>query len=420
MEIVQNEIPSVDKIVPYIQFWNEIYKRLYNDQELHVSNIHVLQDHFAINFNKLRSIMDEDMFEWNHAMLICIVFGNALDRMDYKEIDLPFLKENALFKTKENETFSTSMLNLDIIQHRWESVDVENYMQMKQYAFNVHKNITKHFLYADDIKLKNRWNMMTKVGKQLFKPNNTALMYTTCRIAMQLQNLKVAQTVIPFIKTDTLFNFEKGTLDTFYNWARGETTYFSIRNFRNRILNIFWLFMNDEATRCVYTYKRVGEIPSIHSHVTSKYPQQWTSTVQHFILYGEPRELIGHDNNKIQDATLLALWEAHMKTIYGFKFIKFCVCMDHTIIKQMKYILDSDHPIILRVWHKWYLAQNGKIYKYKNLTNTLLAWVHHIHNDCDSMVLKQINLLKICKILCVKEVQVEKDYTNEDYIEVTA
>lgn len=418
MEIVENEIPDVHKIVPYIEFWNKIYKYLYNETDAKITNIHVVQNHMALHFDKLRKIMDEDMFEWNHAMIICLILAAAMDKVDYKDVENSFYKENALFETKENETFCTSILNLDIIQHRWENIDIENYSQMKNYTFNVHKNITKQFLYANSIEIKNRWNMMKKVGKGLYKPNNTSLMYVTCRIAMQLQTLKVAQIIIPFLISGTPYEFAEGTKKTFYNWANGETTYFSIRNFRNRILNIFWMFMNDEATRCVYTYKRVGEIPSIHSHVTSKYPQQWTSTVQHFILYGEPRELIKHENMKIQDATLLALWEAHMKTIYGFKFIKFCVCMDQSIINQIKHILDANHPVVLRVWHKWYLSYNGKIYKYRNLMETLLAWIHHINDNCDSMVLQQINLLKICKTLCVKEVQIEKDYTNEDYIEV--
>ena len=169
----------------------------------------------------------------------------------------------------------------------------------------------------------------------------------------------------------------------------------------------------------LYTYKRTGEIPSIHSHVTSKYPQQWSSSVQHFILYGDSSVLIAHDDIKIRDATLLALWEAHMKTIYGFQFTKFCVCMDHDIIAQVQFILSSEHPIVLYVWHRWLLAFEGKIYKYDSLQETLLAWLHYINDSCGSMILNEVSLLKICNHLCITEIQKEKDFDLEDYIEVS-
>jgi hypothetical protein len=135
-------------------------------------------------------------------------------------------------------------------------------------------------------------------------------------------------------------------------------------------------------------------------------------------LYGQSQELLCHENVFIRDATLFSLWEAFMKTIYGYNFTKFCVCLDNDIVKQIKFILSSDHPVVLRVWSRWLLCFKGKIYKYVNLQETLLAWLHHIHTECDSLVLKEISLLKICKTLCVKEIAKEKDYSQENFIEV--
>ena len=108
-----------------------------------------------------------------------------------------------------------------------------------------------------------------------------------------------------------------------------------------------------------------------------------------------------------------------MKTIYGYNFTQFCLCMDYDIVQQEKHLLISKHPVVLRVWQRWLLCFQGKIYDYGNLQETLLAWLHHVHEDCNSIVLKEISLLKICKTLCVKEIVVEKDYSNETFIEVS-
>ncbi len=419
MEINPKEIPSLTKHVDYIDYWRNIYKMLYDQKMLQILNPAVVEIHFARNFDKLRHIMDEDLFEWNHAMIVTVVMAQMYDRMPYADIPEEFCVRNCLFQVNEKTTFASALLNLTIIQFRWQEFDLRELPVIKKYCFNVHKCITQKFIYADNLKTMNRWNMMKKVGKNFFQPNCTALMLVTCRIAMQLNELLAAKAIQPYVTTALQYKFNDATMTNFFNWAKGEKTYFSIRNFRNRILNLFWRFMNDEATRCLYTYKRTGEIPSIHSHVTGKYPQQWTSSVQHFILYGEPHKLISHDNKKIKDATLLALWEAHMKTIYGFKFTQFCVCIDHDIIDQAKHILSCEHPLVLYSWHKWYLAFKGKIYKYNDLQETLLAWLHHLHEDCDSMMLNQISLLKICRKLCITEIEIEKDFDLEDYIEVS-
>lgn len=418
MELDPVKVPPIKKYVPYISFWKKIYEELYGDKTLRVCNLNVLEVHFAENFDNLRHHMDEDLFEWNHSMILALVIATAYRNETYRRVSHHFLKQNNLFENTPQSSFASAMLNLTIIQTRWKDFLLKDIKYIEDYVFNTHKSVLEKFMYADSLQVMNRWNLMQKVGKNLFKPNNKALMLATCRIAMQLQHLQLAKLVQPYLVDDVAFTFNDACLTTFFKWATNEKTYFTIRNFRNRILNIFWRFNNDEATRCYYTYVRTGEVPSIHSHVTSKYPQAWTSTVQHFILYGQSQELLCHENVFIRDATLFSLWEAFMKTIYGYNFTKFCVCFDNDIIKQIKYILSSDHPIVLRVWSRWLLCFKGKIYKYVNLQETLLAWLHHIHTECDSLVLKEISLLKICKTLCVKEIAKEKDYSQENFIEV--
>lgn len=419
MEIIEEQIPNIDQFVDYITYWKTIYNKLYNDKTLKVKDIHVIEKHLARNFNKTRFHMDEDLFEWNHAMIVTIVLAVAYDRSSFKEISDPFLRNNALFNPKESGSFANALLDLTIVQTRWEELELDDLLNIKAYLHNVHKSVLRYFIFADNLKVMNRWNLMKKVGKDLYQPNCTALMLVTCRIAMQRNNILCGTTVKPYLCHENKYTFSNETMKNFFLWAKNEKTYFSIRNFRNRILNMFWMFMNDEATRCLYTYKRTGEIPSIHSHVTGKYPQKWTSSMQHFILYGESHELITHRNRKIAEATLLALWEAHLKTIYGFKFTQFCVCLGDNIIDQIQYVLASPHPVLLYIWNKWYLSFNSKIYKYTNLQETLLAWLHYIHEECDSTLLKQISLLKLCLQLCVKEIPVEKDYSKESFIEVS-
>ena len=93
-------------------------------------------------------------------------------------------------------------------------------------------------------------------------------MLSTCRIATQLQMLLLAEKVFPYRKLKNTYTFSDVTMNIFSTGVQSNYIFYN-RNFRNRILNFFWLFMNDSATRCFYTYNRVGEIPSIHSHVTT-------------------------------------------------------------------------------------------------------------------------------------------------------
>ena len=418
MEIISSDIPHIANYAEYIQYWKHVYSALYKDKKLLITNINVVEQHLALNFDKIRHIMDEDLFEWNHAMIVTLILAVHYDRIEKKQMPQNFYKQYTLLQDKKN-TFCNALLNLTLIHDRWNHFNLMDYFIIKQYIRNVHKDILYHFTYANSIEIVNRWNFAKIIGKNLYKPNNKAFMLSTCRIATQLQMLLLAEKVFPYRELKNVYTFSDVTMNIFFNWCCNQTTYFTIRNFRNRILNFFWLFMNDSATRCFYTYNRVGEIPSIHSHVTGKYPQQWTSAIQHMILYGEPKELLTHVTNKIKDATLIALWEAHIKTIYSFNFSKYCLCMGTNIISEIKHIVLAKHPVVLRIWHKWYLMVSGKLFKYETLPETLLAWLYHLKDEHDSCLLNgQINLLKLTHELCVTKKIEEKDYSQEAFIEV--
>ena len=51
MEIDENEIPSIDKLSEYIEYFKRIYNALFDDKQLAITNIDVLERHFANNFN---------------------------------------------------------------------------------------------------------------------------------------------------------------------------------------------------------------------------------------------------------------------------------------------------------------------------------------------------------------------------------
>ena len=73
MEIDENEIPSINKLSEYIEYFKRIYNALFDDKQLSITNIDVLERHFANNFNTLRFKMDEDLCQYNHGMIVFIV-----------------------------------------------------------------------------------------------------------------------------------------------------------------------------------------------------------------------------------------------------------------------------------------------------------------------------------------------------------
>tara|TARA_B100001093_G_scaffold503192_1_gene557237 strand:- start:3310 stop:4569 length:1260 start_codon:yes stop_codon:yes gene_type:complete len=417
MEIDEKEIPSIHKLSEYIEYFKRIYDALFNDKQLTITNIEVLEQHFANNFNTLRFKMDEDLFQYNHAMIVFIVLCTAYNRMDIGPCTDTFLKQHLILPGNQS-TLANNILNLHILHNAWKEFDLHRYDQVQQYVRRVHKSVAAKVIFADNLQRMNRLNMIKKVGNNLFCINTKCMMMLACHVAENLQQLAVGDAVHSYATHDPVYTFSDYQMNTFFKWATAETTYFQIRNFRTRILNIFYLFVFDEPARNLYTYNRAGEIPSVTAVVTAKFPSNWTSAMQHVILYGKPHELLGHDNLFIRNAALIALLEAFMKTIYSVNFSKFCVCMNFDIQKHIKHIMLSEHPILLLAWHKFYIAVKGKVYMYATLEESLLAWLFHLKDDCRCMLFGQISLLKICNTLCVGATQEEEEETNEEFIEI--
>ena len=417
MEIDEKEIPSIHKLSEYIEYFKRIYNALFNDKQLTITNIEVLEQHFANNFNTLRFKMDEDLFQYNHAMIVFIVLCTAYNRMDIGPCTDTFLKQHLILPGNQS-TLANNILNMHILHNAWKEFDLHRYDQVQQYVRRVHKSVAAKVIFADNLQHMNRLNMIKKVGNNLFCINTKCMMMLACHVAENLQQLAVGDAVHSYATDDPVYTFSDYQMNTFFKWATAETTYFQIRNFRTRILNIFYLFVFDEPARNLYTYNRAGEIPSVTAVVTAKFPSNWTSAMQHVILYGKPHELLGHDNLFIRNAALIALLEAFMKTIYSVNFSKFCVCMNFDIQKHIKHIMLSEHPILLLAWHKFYIAVKGKVYMYATLEESLLAWLFHLKDDCRCMLFGQISLLKICNTLCVSTTQEEEEEANDEFIEI--
>lgn len=417
MQVNENEIPHIDKVVEYIEYFKKLYNKLFDDKTLIITNVEVLEQHFAKHFDKLRFKMDEDLFQYNHAMVVFIVLCLAYDRIEVADVPHEFLKQHFILSPNQ-PTLANDLLNLKILHKSWNHFDLCDYEQVKNYVRGIHKSIASKVLYANKLKVMNRLNLIKKVAKDLFSVTPKCLMMMACQVAENLQQLSVADKLHTHVQDTQEYYFTDYQMTNFFNWAKAETTYFQIRNFRTRILNIFYLFVFDQPARNLYTYNRAGEIPSVTAVVTSKFPSQWTSSMQHVILYNKPHELLAHDNILIRNATLLALFEAFCKTIYSVNFSKFCVCMNFDIVKNYKHLLLSEHPIVLLAWHKMYIVAKGKVYLYKNLEETLLAWLFHLKDENDCMLFGQISLLKICNTLCVPPSQQQQEESNNEFIEI--
>ena len=151
----------------------------------------------------------------------------------------------------------------------------------------------------------------------------------------------------------------------------------------------------DEAGRCQHTYERAGEVPTVYAHVTSKYPSGWIGNLSHDTLYSEPLQLIRHESSLIREANFLALFEAAIKTLYSVEFIKYCFCLEHSIVDMARKLSTAEHPIILRAWGKWGVMSSGKFYYSKGVLDTILLWLQIIKNDYGGKLMKSFNITNL-------------------------
>lgn len=382
--------PSIDRHAEYIAYVNQLYvKNLKNSDAVDENEkveINAISKHLAMHFDKLRNINDDDYFEWNHGMCLGLAYFGYMQRITAVPSEV-FCRENALVTT--HETLSDVIFLMHHLDKKWSNFKLNDYLQVKSYIDFLHSKASFYVLNADSIKNFNRWNLIKRLNDQYFTLSPNGIMYVVCRAAFHLRYLEVAKLMQPLLHPEPLL--EDRDVKNLYNWAKQQDTYFSIRKFRMRMINILWTFFNDEPSRCYYTYTRSGEVPTILSHVTATYPSQWISSIQHELLYYKAPELLEHRNPMVRDAVLIALFEAHFKTHYNVAWSRYCMCMEDTIVEVYDKLLTVEHPMILKIWGKFYVLWSRKLYPCKRFQEAMVYWFQLLRNHCQSTLFKNIN-----------------------------
>lgn len=382
--------PNIDRHAEYIAYVKELYlKNLKNSNPVDENDkeeIKVISKHLAMHFTKLRNINDDDYFEWNHGMCLGLAYFGYLQRMSVEPNEI-FCREKALMT--KHDTLADVIFLMHHIDKRWSNFKLTDVDNVQKYINFVHSKISFFPLNADSLKKMNRWNLIKSLNEKYFTLSTNGIMYITCRAAYHQRNLQVAKVMQPMLQSRP--TLEERDVKNLYNWAKEQDTYFSIRKFRMRMINILWTFFNDEPSRCYYTYIRSGEVPTILSHVTASYPSQWISSIQHELLYHKAPELLEHRNPLVQDAVLIALFEAHFKTHYNLAWSRYCMCMEDTILEVYEKLLTVEHPMILKIWGQFYVLWNKQLFPCKRFQEAMVYWFQLLRDHRQSTLFKNIN-----------------------------
>ena len=387
------QFPKLNDKKEYVSFLKELYSKNINAikekaplTETIIKESKALGSHFAKNFKVLKDIADDDYFEYNHAMLCAITYFSYLERR-YFQVDEAFLKEKHILNSKD--TMADVFFLLHHIDNLWKDIELEDLEKFKLYILEVHSKASYFLSHADDLDKFDRWNLIKCLKSNFYTLSPNGIMYATCRAAFHLRYLEVGKILKKHIQdTPELLETEVQDLR---KWVLSQETYFSIRKFRMRMIQVLWNFMNDEPSRNYYTYTRAGEIPTKLAHVTSTYPSQWISAIQHELLYGKPLELLEHSMPLLQDSLLIALFEAHFKTHYNIAWTKYCLCIEDDILEAYGKLIRVEHPMILKVWGHFYILWNSKLYKCGRFDRAMVLWCKLLKEHCRSTIFKNIN-----------------------------
>ena len=382
--------PNIDRHAEYIAYVKELYlKNLKNSSPIDENDkeeIKVISKHLAMHFTKLSNINDDDYFEWNHGMCLGLAYFGYLQRMSVEPNEI-FCREKTLMT--KHDSLADVIFLMHHVDKKWSNFKLTDVYNVEKYINFVHSKISFFALNADTLKKMNRWNLIKSLNDRYFTLSTSGIMYVVCRAAYHQRNLQVAKVMQPMLQGRP--TLEERDVKNLYNWAKEQDTYFSIRKFRMRIINILWTFFNDEPSRCYYTYTRSGEVPTILSHVTASYPSQWISSIQHELLYHKAPELLEHRNPLVQDAVLIALIEAHFKTHYNLAWSRYCMCMEDTILEVYEKLLTVEHPMILKVWGQFYVLWNKHLFPCKRFQEAMVYWFQLLRDHRQSTLFKNIN-----------------------------
>ena len=381
----------------YIQYWQTSYEKALalkeaDEEELERQEEHI-EAHLCKHFNRLRSIIDDDYFEWNQAMMVFLVLCQWRNA-EVKGMPMEaFCRKNNLLRPVAKR-MSEAMLLLKHVDDRWSKWDLTEVKTVARYVREVHRSLAKFVVRAGNLRTMDRWNFLQSITEVHFRMHPKGIFYACAHVALQLKSIEVGKFLLPRMEPMPAA-IEADDREHFLRWAEKQETYYSIRTFRSRIQAFLWLFLHDEAGRCFHTYSRAGEVPTIYAHVTSKYPSGWIGNLAHETSYSEPIQLIRHDSDMVRDANILALFEAAVKTLYSVEFIKYCFCLEHSIVDMGRKLTTAEHPIILRAWGKWGVMQRGKFFYSRNLVDSIVLWLQIIKTDYDGKLLKSFNITNL-------------------------
>ncbi|OUV33152.1 MAG: hypothetical protein CBC48_07200 [bacterium TMED88] len=368
--------------------------------------------HFALEFRKLKDIVNEDYFEWNHAIFCSIVYFSYQEQMT-PEVDQQFVKQYHLLPIEDN--LADLILLMHHIDQKWSCLALTELSKFKSYIKKVHSALAKYVGYADDLSKFNRWNIIHYLKPHFFRLSTDGLMYIACRTAYHLRYLHIGSLMAQHLGANV--EIPENEVQQLRQWCKGQETYFSIRKFRMRMSDILWNFFNDEPSRCYYTYTRSGEVPTILAHVTQSFPSAWISGLQHELLYEKAENLINHVNTHIQNAVLIALFEAHFKTHYNIAWSRYCMCMEDDILKVYRQLQTVEHPMILKIWGKFYVMWQGNLVLMHRFEKAIVYWLKLLKEHCNASLFRNVNLSNTINRILPEERGPEK--TDNDIFEIS-
>lgn len=383
---------NIDAHCEYVSRLRQIYVQNFDSKEpLSQSEIEFAEEvaeHFARNFKALKEISHEDYFEINHGIVCAICYFSFMRRRKF-DVDSNFLKSKQILGLQDN--FAHLVLLTHHIDKLWPKIRLDELPKFKLYVQSVHQKLAAYVDSAGPLQHFNRWNLIKHIKDDLFALSMTGIMYLACRAAFHLRFLSVGMTLRRHLCTTP--SIEAKEVEDLRAWAIDQDTYFSIRKFRMRMINILWTFLNDEPSRWHYSYTRNGEEPTVLAHVTGIYPSTWISGVQHELLYGKAPELLDSTNKLLVDSVLLALFEAHFKTHYNIAWTRYCLCIEDDILEAYKRLLTVEHPMILKVYGHFYVLWKEKLWLCGRFDRAMVLWLKTLRDECNSTIFKNINCI---------------------------
>jgi hypothetical protein len=134
------------------------------------------------------------------------------------------------------------------------------------------------------------------------------------------------------------------------------------------------------------------------------------------MLYNKAKDLINNSNLLVQDAVLIALFEAHFKTHYNIAWSRYCMSMEDDILNNYKRLLTVEHPMILKIWGQFYVMWHAELYQTGRFEKAMVLWLKILKEKCNSCLFKNINCINTINRILPPEA--EPEAVQNDVFEV--